>query len=219
MKAENKNEISKKIDAKRMADLMEAGRGKQKDRLQIKATYKDSDVTSGPQKVWDKMKDGTKWKNTELSTVTGIDRQTIGKLRNGKYYDNLEGGSTPDLIEKISEALDVDPEYLTGEQRAKRKKKLTPAEEQKRKDRSAELEKGRQLRILADLLKIYSIHLQFDHPVTPKQYSLYDADGQLIREDLPVEDLDGLVSMIMNYLRTGSDLISLFFGDIWIDEI
>lgn len=219
MKAEESIEVSKKIDPKRMADLMDTGRGKRKNRLQIRSTYKDSDVTSGPQKVWNRMKDGTRWKNTELSAVTGIDRQTIGKLRDGKYYDNLKGGSTPDLIEKISEALDVDPEYLTGEQRTKRKRKLTPAEEQERKDRSVVLEEGRQLRILANFLKIYSIHLQFDHPVTPKQYSLYDADGQLLRENLPVEDLAGLVDMVMNYLKTGSNLISLFFGDIWIDEI
>ena len=212
MKDENDIKISKTIDSKRLQDLMDAGRGKYKNRLQIKLKYKESDPTFDPERVWNKMKDGTKWKNTELATVTGIDRQTIGNMRKGKYNDGLKRGSTSDTIEKIAEALDVDPEYLTGEQsgKRKRKRKISPEDEQILKDK---MEKGRQLMILSDFLKIYGLHLQYDREFKPEQYSFYDEDGRLIREDRPVEELDVLVGVIMDHLRTGCDLIGLFFDE------
>jgi len=206
---------SNRIDPNRLSTLMDSGRGKYKDRLQIRATGKSSDVTSDPYKIFEKMKEGRRWLNTELYAVTGIDRQTIGKMRKEGYYDHIKGGSTPDTINKIAEALDVDPEYLTGAQIVMKKKKLTPEEEEKRKKIFEDLDKSRNLRILKDFLKIFCVHIKLDNEEHPTKYWLYDANDDLIRDGVSIDDLNGLITIMFNYLNTGSDIIQLFFGEIW----
>lgn len=218
------NSKYKPIDHNKMSSLMESGRGKQKDRLQLKAVPTVSDPTFNPEKVFSKMRDGEKWKNTELAAVTGIDRKTIGKLREGKYYNGKTIGSNSGTIETIAEALDVDPEYLTGEQSAKRKKKLTTEDLKRIQKNQEDRIKGRKFRILADFMKLYSLNVKYEYDecdsnVNPKHYWLWDADGELIRDGNDISDLDPLVDIVMNYLKTGSDILSLFFDDMWIDEL
>ena len=217
MKDVNTTDTAKRIDSDILSALMNSGRGKKKDRLQIRAEEKNSDITSSPSKVWSKMKDGTKWKDTELAAVTGIDRQTIGKIRKGVY--STKNGSTSHLIDRIAEALDVDPDYLTGDQKAKRKRKRTPEELKRIQKDQEDMIKGRKLRILASFMKLYSVHVKYDSTVNPQQYWLIDADGELIRNGNDISDLDPLVDIVMNYLKTGSDILNMFFDDMWIDEL
>ena len=217
MKDVNKTDTARRIDPTILSVLMDSGRGKRKDRLQIKAKEKNSDITSSPSKVWDKMKEGTKWKNTELAAVTGIDRQTIGDIRKGTY--KTKSGSTSYLIDSIAEALDVDPDYLTGDQKTKRKKKQTPEDLKRIQKDQEDLVKGRKLRILADFMKIYSLHVKYDNAAVPQKYWLYDADGEMIRNGDDIKDLDPLLDIVMNHLRTGSNILNLFFEDMWIDEL
>ena len=201
---------------------MESGRGKQKDRLQLKAVPTVSDPTFNPEKVFSKMTDGEKWKNTELAAVTGIDRKTIGKLREGKYYNNKTIGSNSDTIAKIAYALDVDPDYLTGNQPQMRRdpewEKKRQLRKQRKKDETKRLEKVAKLRALKNFLKLYGIQIEYDDEEDPSIYWLYDSEDDLIRDYEDIDDLNGLITIIFNYLNTGSDIIQLFFGEMWTNE-
>lgn len=216
------NSKYKPIDHNKMSSLMESGRGKQKDRLQLKAVPTVSDPTFNPEKVFSKMTDGEKWKNTELAAVTGIDRKTIGKLREGKYYNNKTIGSNSDTIAKIAYALDVDPDYLTGNQPQMRRdpewEKKRQLRKQRKKDETKRLEKVAKLRVLKNFLKLYGIQIEYDDEEDPSIYWLYDSEDDLIRDYEDIDDLNGLITIIFNYLNTGSDIIQLFFGEMWTNE-
>lgn len=216
------NSKYKPIDHNKMSSLMESGRGKQKDRLQLKAVPTVSDPTFNPEKVFSKMTDGEKWKNTELAAVTGIDRKTIGKLREGKYYNNKTIGSNSDTIAKIAYALDVDPDYLTGNQPQMRRdpewEKKRQLRKQRKKDETKRLEKVAKLRALKNFLKLYGIQIEYDDEEDPSIYWLYDSEDDLIRDYEDIDDLNGLITIIFNYLNTGSDIIQLFFGEMWTNE-
>lgn len=216
------NSRYKPIDHNKMSSLMESGRGKQKDRLQLKAVPTVSDPTFNPEKVFSKMRDGKKWKNTELAAVTGIDRKTIGKLREGKYYNNKTIGSNSDTIAKIAYALDVDPDYLTGNQPQMRRdpewEKKRQLRKQRKKDETKRLEKVAKLGALKNFLKLYGIQIEYDDEEDPSIYWLYDSEDDLIRDCEDIDDLNGLITIIFNYLNTGSDIIQLFFGEMWTNE-
>ena len=49
------------------------------------------------------------WLIGDLSRESGVHRNVISKLENGK------GGAYPDTIRKLAKALDVDPTELLGE--------------------------------------------------------------------------------------------------------
>ena len=219
------NDKLKKIDDTRLSKLMKSGRGKQKDRFLGKSLSSCSE-NFDPINVFNKMKDNDPWTDRELAVITRIPSRNIGKLRRGVYYlprkvkNEIKEvkGSTQDTINKIAEALDVDPEYLTGEQIALKKKKLTPEEEERRKRMFEDLDKSRNLRILKDLLKIYSVNIKFDDDAHPSKYWLFDSDGDVIKNGEDVEDLNGLIEILFNYLNTGADIIQLFFGPIYTTE-
>ena len=41
----------------------------------------------------------------------------------------------------------------------------------------------------------------------------------MIRNGDDIKDLDPLLDIVMNHLRTGSNILNLFFEDMWIDEL
>ena len=49
------------------------------------------------------------WLIGDLAQASGVHRNTISKIENGK------GGAYPETIRKLAEALDVDPTELLGE--------------------------------------------------------------------------------------------------------
>lgn len=205
------------IDADRLNELMKSGRGKQKDRLKIKTVQKNRDVTATPEKRWKRMKENTEWLNTELELVTGVARPNIGNIRNRKYY-TVDGGKnkSSDLhtIEAIAEALDVDPDYLTGKQSKMRvdpeKEKL---KQQRKKDAKERLENMSKLRTLKNFLKFYGLRIIYDDEISPTKYWLRDDSDCLIRDGDDVKDLIPLMEIMFNHLRTGSSIIQLFIGE------
>ena len=81
-------------------------------------------------------------------------------------------------------------------------------EENKRKYKSAKMK---------DFLKIYGIEMHHDRK--EGLYILVDADNRVVWKGCSTESLTGLFNMIENLYKVGSDIISCFFKDVYIDEI
>ena len=146
------------------------------------------------------------WTLAELEAATGINYQTISKIRRGSEKAKEQNIST---ALNLASTFDVDIGYLTGDQDIPR---MPSKEVQEQK------EIANRINVAISFIRKYGIYVILDNPVAPTSYSVYDADDRLIEEKRSIEDLMGLVRMIHNLLDTGQDIISLFFGELYITD-
>lgn len=147
-----------------------------------------------------------RWTLAELEQITGINYQTISKIRRGSQKAKEQNVSTVALL---AGAFDVDIAYLTGDQDVPR---LPSQEDQQR---------HKELKRITDTISFirrYGLRVVLDDPKAPTAYSVYDADNTLIEEKKDIRELLPLVEMIHRLFSTGHDIVSLYFQDAWIYE-
>ena len=147
-----------------------------------------------------------RWTLAELERITGINYQTISKIRRGSANAKEQNMST---VAALAMAFDVDMAYLTGDQDVPH---LTPQENQERQ---------REVQRITDTVSFisrYGLRVVLDDPSAPTAYSVYDADNNLIEEKKDIRELLPLVEMVHGLFATGHDLVSLYFQDAWLYE-
>lgn len=154
----------------------------------------------------DDKKKKRKWTLAELEQITGINYQTISKIRRGSERAKEQNVSTVALL---ASAFDVDIEYLTGEQDVPR---LPPQEDQRRREELT------RIRDTITFVSRYGLRVVLNDPKSPTAYSVYDADNELIEENKDISELLPLVEMIHRLFKTGHDIVSLFFQEAWLYE-
>ena len=146
---------------------------------------------------------------TQLSEKAGVTREYINSLLNDRTGTKNQQLA---VIESIAAALGVSKSYLTGEQQH-----LTNEIEEAAQNAIEENKRKYKKTKMKDFLKIYGIEMH--HDKKEGLYILVDADNRVVWKGCSTESLTGLFNMIENLYKVGSDIISCFFKDVYIDEI